>query len=199
MAENGGRKMRFADIAVEAFEHWQTFTDEDPKHTPDDLLQPGSRDLNGAALDFFLHCLRAKDFPAHGLREGYVVPKDLSPNEPNPEKKPVSWLLTKEDQPLIAVDTTYLTDTTLKVRRRRALTAIILHETGHFVRHWSELTKQAEMAAEEPAVPDGVAESSEEQEEEGWWYALCVLAAAIGQKAREDRKAGGYEQAWRDI
>ena len=197
MSPQEDREPVFVEIAKKAFKKWTSFAASKDAAPPEDILSLQDSPLNEAAPSFFRHCVKESGKPANALAESFIVYKDLNPKELAPvagdsTRKAVSWLTEKGGLPYIIIDKDSIAEVH-RGRQKRVVGTIILHETGHFVQHWEDLTKMPIPAL----VPNGLPGANAKQEEEAWWFAMCVLAAVVGQKARKDQEQGKPEEVWR--
>ena len=180
---------RYEEVARVAYQMWHDFVAVGGATiTPSDIVDRRAR-INSCAVAFFRFCVQQ----CLGVERAHVTYANLSVKSAWPGRPPASWLWhAGNNEPLVFIDIGYVTQELPIQDLNRTATRLLLHETGHVVRHWAKLR---------PKVPDQAKPCRPDEEEEAWWFCQTIVSLAVGFLARAYRTGPppGHDQTWRFV
>ncbi len=180
---------KMSEITVLANDLWGAFLDV---HLSDELFTT----LNSKSiipplpLKFFEFCCQL--FTG---RIGLVVFEDLSPQLPGDTSLPraASWLCKRKDNVILVIDIAYIKQLVPSEYHRMVIQRLLLHEIGHLVLHWPDLSSASREPAEFQAF-----ERSTILESEAWVFTGAIQGLVLATMSAQQRSGGeqNFDTTW---
>jgi hypothetical protein len=172
---------RMREVADIAYTYWYDFVKFlEMRFNPDDLFNTmGPARINPCALAFFRYCAEIR--LGKGGATVSTVSSLGSTNSP-------SWLWHQGNGVVwILLDLPTVQGVISVQEERKLITRIILHEIGHVVLHYPDVSRYGR---------GNVPSAEDHQEEEAWLFSGILLGLALGLVAKKGRGAGITDLAW---
>lgn len=170
--------MTFEEVASKAYSYWESFPagrDAGSVHNLAGTLFDRRGRTSPLAMQFANYAASKALGTATDVDVYFECLHSYSPG--HWEGRPASWLWKLNNQPAIYIDSGLVHNSVALPSANRAVSRLILHETGHIVLHWNSLLG----GSSETRLSTPV------QEKEAWWFASCIVGLALGHLSEKIR------------